>query len=62
MIHIMSQPGVGISHMDEYANMGLWNSLRTQSFKGVTSPEHLFLYVRVCLGTGLRLREQIVWR
>ena len=45
MIHVMSEPGVGVSHTDGYANMGLWNTLRIPSFKGVASPEHLFLYL-----------------
>lgn len=62
MIRIMNQPGVGIGCIDGYTSMGLLSILRIWSSKGVTSPEHLFLYLSICPGMSLRLREQIVWR
>lgn len=47
-----------------WMSMPIWDCGISQNpeFRGVTSPAHLLLYVRVCLGTSLRLREQIVWR
>jgi len=65
MAHIMNQPGVGDSHIDGgCATVGLLGSLRNQSYKGVTCPEHLslFLFSSTCPGRSLRLREQLVWR
>ena len=65
MAHIMNQPGVDGSHIDGgCATVGLLSSLRNQSYKGVTSPEHLslFLFSSMCPGRSLRLRDQLVWR
>lgn len=54
MICIMSQSGVGISRANGYTSGIVEYSKNLWRYKGVTSPEHLFLYLSICPGMSLR--------